>query len=140
MLEVERVRKSLKGFRTEALPELNRMVNKDFKDNTIESLLEELVEIAVVGQEDCAVQAQIVLAESYRHITEKNKENIINWILAYTEKYIDDIMIIFLGFNLLLKLDWKKLYVKYIGLYDELIKKEFDDDYIQFYEIEQYLK
>lgn len=139
MLEVERVRKSLKGFRTEALPELNRMVNKDFKDNTIESLLEELVEIAVVGQEDCAVQAQIVLAESYRHITEKNKENIINWILAYTEKYIDDIMIIFLGFNLLLKLDWKELYVKYIGLYDELIKKEFDD-YIQFYEIEQYLK
>ena len=71
---------------------------------------------------------------------EKNKENIINWILAYTEKYIDDIMIIFLGFNLLLKLDWKELYVKYIGLYDELIKKEFDDDYIQFYEIEQYLK
>lgn len=140
MLEVERVRKCLKGFRTEALPELNRMVNKDFNDNTIEALLEELVEVAVVGQEDCAVQAQIVLAESYRHITEKNKENIINWILAYTEKYIDDIMIIFLGFNLLLKLDWKELYVKYIGLYDELIKKEFDDDYIQFYEIEQYLK
>ncbi len=140
MEEIERLRKCIKGFKTEALPELNRMVDKQFEDNVIESLLEELVEVAVVGQEDCAVQAQLALAKTYHYISDNRKEDIISWVLSFTKKNIEDPMIFFLGFNFLLKLKWKELFISYIELYGEYLKKEFDDDYIQFYEIEQYLK
>lgn len=141
MGEIDRINKCLKGFYTEALPEINNMRGNNVDDSVIEAVLEELVEISVVGQEECAGQAQLVLSENYYHISLKNKESIIKWIFEYTEKYIDDDgWIIFQGFNLVMKLKWRELYVKYIELYDSLIKKEFDDDYIQFYDIEQYLK
>lgn len=139
MVEVERIKNVLRRDTVDALPELNRMVGKEYDDATVEAVLEELVEIAIVGQIDSATQSQTVLSDSYYHITQKNKEKIINWIFEYTEKYIDDSMIIFLGFNLLLKLKWRELFVRYIDLYDELIKKEFDDDYIAHYRISQFL-
>lgn len=112
---------------------------KEYEDAAVESVLEELVEVAIVGQIDSAAQAQIVLSDSYSRITEKNKERIINWILKYTEKHINDEMVIFLGFNLLLKLKWRELFARYISLYDELIKKEFDDDYIKYYRNQHFL-
>lgn len=139
MVEVERIKNVLRRGTVDALPELNRMVGKEYDDATVEAVLEELVEIAIVGQIDSATQSQTVLSDSYYHITQKNKEKIINWIFEYTEKFIDDSMIIFLGFNLLLKLKWRELFVRYIDLYDELIKKEFDDDYIAHYRISQFL-
>ncbi len=140
MEEIERLRTNLSGFMTASLPELNRMVDKQFEENIIESVLEELVEIAVVGQEECAAQAQVALARTYRNISERRKEDIIRWVFEYTEKNIEDTAIFFLGFNFLLKLKWKELFIPYIELYGEALKNEFDDDYIQFYEIEQYLK
>lgn len=65
MAEIERIRNCLKGFYLEALPELNRMIDGKLEDNVIEAVLEELVEIAVVGQEECAAKAQIVLSRGY---------------------------------------------------------------------------
>ena len=127
MDEVERIKNILRKGTVDALPELNPMVGKEYDDAIVETVLEELVKTAIIGQIDSAAQSQTVLSDSYYHITEKNKEKIINWIFEYTEKNIDDPMIIFLGFNLLLKLKWGELFVRYIGLYDELIKKEFDD-------------
>lgn len=141
MAEIDRIKKCIKGFYTEAWPEIQNMRDNKVDDSVVEAVLEELVEISVVGQEECAGQAQLVLSENYYHISLKNKESIIKWIFEYTEKYIDnDGWIIFLGFNLVMKLKWRELYVKYIESYDTLIKNEFDDDYIQSYDIEQYLK
>lgn len=116
------------------------MVDKKFEDSVVESVLEELVEIAVVGEVDCAAQAQIALATTYRYISERRKEDIIRWVFDYTEKNLNDTAIFFLGFNFLLKLKWKELFITYIESYGEYLKKEFDDDYIQRYELEQYLK
>lgn len=140
MEEIEKLKICLKGYKNEALPELNRMIDKQFEDDVIEALLEELVEIAVVGQEDCAAQAQIALARTYRNVSERRKEDIIRWVFEYTEKNIEDTAIFFLGFNFILKLKWKELFIPYIESYGENLKNEFDDDYIQFYELEQYLK
>lgn len=140
MDEIEKIRDCLKDSWKKALPELNKMKNKKAEDIVVELILEELVSIAVGGQEECASIAQILLSDVYRDISEKRKDDIISWILLYTEKNKEDSYAFFLGFNLVLKMKWKELIVKYIELYEEFIKREFDDDYVQFYGLEQYLK
>lgn len=139
MEDIEKLKERIKSFWPESLPELNRMVEEDIDADIIEAVLKELVDVAVDGQIECAGQAQVIIAEKYRPVAEKRKSDIIKWIFEFTEKYSDDPYAYFLGFNLVLKLEWKELYVPYIKAYDEQIKKEFDDDYIRFYELEQYL-
>ena len=85
------------------------MIDGKLEDNVIEAVLEELVEIAVVGQEECAAKAQIVLSNTYRHVSERRKEDIIRLVFLYTENNIDDTCVFFLDFNFLLKLKWKEL-------------------------------
>lgn len=138
--KINTLRSCITGFRESAYPELCRMMQKKYADNVIEALVEELVEVAVVGQEDCAATAQIILSKTYRSVAERKKEDIIKWVFEYTEKNLKDIAIFFLGFNFVLKLRWRELYVPYIESYGESLKNEFGEDYIQFYELEEYLK
>lgn len=35
---------------------------------------------------------------------------------------------------------WKELFIPYIESYGEYLKKEFGDDYVQFYKLERYLQ
>lgn len=123
----------------DVLVELNRLLQEDSDEELIESILGELVEIASVGQEECAVQAQLLLADKYRGVAEKRKLDIINGVLTCTEKNLNDPAVFFLAFNFALKLKWKELFKAYIYLYDEQLRFEFGDDYIQWLELSEYL-
>lgn len=142
MNEIDRLKQALNRRQPtiEILGELNRLLQEDNDAEMIESVLDELVEIATVGQEECAVQAQLILAEKYRSIAEKRKPDIINGVLTCTENNKDDPAVFFLGFNFALKLKWKELFKTYVDLYDGQLKFEFGDDYIQWLELSEYLK
>ena len=139
--ELDKIKNSLTGDNlTEALPELNRLLQEDTDEEIIEAVLDELVILATVGQQDCAVQAQELLTGKYRSVAERRKTDIINGILACTEKHLDDPAVFFLGFNFALKLKWKELFIQYIERYNEQLKNEFDDDYIEWFKISKYLQ
>lgn len=84
MVEVERIKNVLRRGTVAALPELNRMVGKEYDDATVEAVLEELVEIAIVGQIDSATQSQTVLSDSYYHITDS-----INSVLIINQNFTE---------------------------------------------------
>lgn len=140
MDEISRLKETITEFWTTSLPELNRLADGNADSKIIESVLEELVDVAVTGHVECASQAQVILAVKYRVVTEKNKQDIIRWIFDYTEKYNEDSWKYFLGFNLVMKLNWEELYIEYIKRYDSFLRFEFDDDYIEEYGLGQYIK
>lgn len=94
----------------------------------------------MVGSEECAIKAVYLLTDKYRNVAEKRKEDVIRLIFEDTEKYKDDQCIYFFGFNFVLKLNWKELYVPFIRKFDEKLRFEFDEDYIRFYELKQYVQ
>ena len=138
MNDIDKLKKTITGFWTTAWFELNRLAAGDADSQIIEAVLEELVEIAVTGQEDCAAQSQIILADKYKDLSEKRKPDIIRWIFEYTEKCTEESWKYFLGSNLVLKLNWEDLYVRYIKAYDKFLRVEFGEDYIESYGLEKY--
>lgn len=138
MDDISRLKDTLRSFWSSSLPELNRLAAGNEDNHIIEAVLEELVEVAVTGQDECAVQAQEVLAVKYRDVSEKNRSDIIEWIFDHTEKYDEDSWKYFLGFNFVIKLNWEELYVQYIKRYDAFLRIEFGEDYIEYYGLEQY--
>ena len=139
MEDAGKIRDTIKGGLISALPELGRMASGDMSDETIEACLKELVENAVTGSESCAIKAVEILTVKYRTVTERNRQDIIKWIFEFTENRDEDSWTFFLGFNFVLKLDWDELYVKYIKAYDDYLRVEFDDDYIEFYDLGRYV-
>ena len=141
MDEIDRLKQFInrRKLTVDVLGELNRLLEGDYNAEIIEAILGELVEIASVGQEECAVQAQLLLADKYRCVAEKRKSDIINGVLTCTEKNLNDPAVFFLAFNFALKLKWKELFKAYIDLYDEQLRLEFGDDYIQWLELSEYL-
>lgn len=140
MTDIPKLKETITGFWTTALPELNRLAVGDVDSEIIEAVLEELVEVAVTGHDECAIQSWDIVAVKYRDLAEKRKPDIIRWIFEYTEKCNEDSWKYFLGFNFVMKLNWDDLYVRYIKAYDKYLRVEFDDDYIEFYGLEKYVE
>lgn len=140
MEDIDKLKKTIKSFWTTALPELNRLAVGDVDSEIIETVLEELVEVAVTGHDECAIQSWDIVAVKYRDLAERRKPDIIRWIFEYTDKCDEESWKYFLGFNFVLKLNWDDLYVQYIKKYDKFLRIEFDDDYIAFYGLEKYVE
>lgn len=93
--------------------------------NSIELVIEEVVEIAVIGHEECAGWSGIAL----NHLSKKKwKNKIIELINFYTDNNRDDKAVFHQSWLLLYKLGFKQALKEYIENYKEHMDGELDDD------------
>lgn len=98
--------------------------------DSVELVLEEIVEIAVTGHEDCVAQAWPVLENlNRRHRNDKKwKEKVIELIYFYTDKNKHDEAVFHFAWLLLYELRFKHALKEYIEKYKEYMEGEFDDE------------
>lgn len=93
--------------------------------NSIELVIEEVVEIAVSGHEECAAWAGVAL----NHLSKKKwKNKIIELISFYTDCNRDDHAVFHQSWLLLYKLGFKQALKEYIEKYKKDMDGELDDD------------
>lgn len=93
--------------------------------DSIELVLEEIVEIAVTGHEECAGWAGIAL----NHVSKKKwKNKIIELIIFYTDLNKEDHAVFHHSWLLLYKLGFKQALKEYIETYKKYMDEELDDD------------
>lgn len=93
--------------------------------DSIELVLEEVVEIAITGHEECAGWAGIAL----NHLNKKKwKNKIIELINFYTDRNRNDNAVFHHSWLLLYKLGFKHALKEYIDKYKKYMDGELDDD------------
>ena len=124
--KISDLRKALKE--TDLLRQLSviRMMGEGYIfPDSIELVLEEVVEIAVTGHEECAGWAGIAL----NHLSkEKWKSRIIELITYYTERNREDKAVFHYSWLLLYKLGFKHALKEYIKKYKDYMVGELDEE------------
>jgi|GEM_PF-2490996 len=93
--------------------------------NSIELVLEDLVQIVVYGNEECIGYAMNAIG----HLNIKKWRNeIIKYIYKYTEKYKKDPFVFRYAWRLLYNLNLKKELLNYIDMYKEQLRYEITGD------------
>lgn len=96
--------------------------------DSIELVIDEIVEIAITGHEECAGMAVIAL----NHLNMKKwKDKIIQLVFFITDKELPDKEIFHYSWILLYKLGFKEALIKYIDRYNNYLDGEFDEDDLQ---------
>ncbi|MEO3943819.1 hypothetical protein [Gorillibacterium sp. CAU 1737] len=92
--------------------------------DSIEVVLEEVVEIAITGHEECAGWAGIAL----NHVSKKKwKDKIIKLIFFYTDRNSDDPVVFHQSWLLLYRLGFKQALLEYMETYKNDMNGELDD-------------
>ena len=93
--------------------------------DSIELVVEDLVQIAILGYEDCMGWAGVAL----NHLNMKKwKDKIIQLVFFYTNNNLNNKEIFHYSWLLLYKLRFKYALEKYIDIYEEYMIGEFDDE------------
>ncbi len=91
--------------------------------DSIELVIEDLVQIAIMGYEDCTGWAGVAL----NHLNMKKwKDKIIQLVFFYTNNNLNDKEIFHYSWLLLYRLRFKHALEKYINIYEEYMIGEFD--------------
>lgn len=92
--------------------------------DSIELVVEDMVQIAILGYEDCMGWAGVAL----NHLNMKKwKDKIIQLVFFYTNNNLNNKDIFHYSWLLLYKLGFKYALEKYIDIYGEYMIGEFDD-------------
>ena len=109
----------------EQLSVLKMMAEGYIFSNSIELVLEEVVEIAITGHEDCTGWAAIAL----NHLNMKKwKNKIIQLVFFYTEKNLYDKTVFHYSWHLLYRLGFKDALISYTEKYKEYMEEELDEE------------
>lgn len=109
---------------------LEMMVQDYIFTDSVELVLEEIVEIGVTGHDDCVGLAWLVLGGLNRkHRNDKKwKEKVIELIYFYTDNHTHDEAVFHFAWLLLYELRFKHALKEYIEKYKEYMEGEFDDE------------
>lgn len=109
---------------------LEMMVQGYIFTDSVELVLEEIVEIAVTGHDDCVGLAWLVLKDLNRqHQDDKKwKDKVIERIYFYTDNNTHDEAVFHFAWLLLYGLGFKHALKEYIEKYKEYMEGEFDDE------------
>lgn len=109
----------------EQLSVIKMMAEGYIYSNSIELVLEEVVEIAITGHEECIGWAAIAL----NHLNMKKwKNKIIQLVIFYTEKNLYDKTVFHYSWLLLYRLGFKDALISYIEKYKEYMEGELDEE------------
>ncbi len=93
--------------------------------DSIELVIEQVVKIAITGYEECIGWAGIAL----NHLNMKKwKNKIIQLVIFYTEKNLEDETVFHYSWLLLYKLGFKQALINYIERYEKYMEGELDED------------
>lgn len=93
--------------------------------DSIELVVDEVVEIAITGHEECVGMAGSAL----NHLNMKKwKDKIIQLVFFYTDKNLNDKVVFHYSWLLLYRLGFKSALIKYIDRYKKYMEGEFDED------------
>lgn len=96
--------------------------------DSIELVVDEVVEIAITGHEECVGMAAIAL----NHLNMKKwKDKIIQLVFFYTDKNLNDKDVFHYSWHLLYRLGFKNALIEYIDKYKGYMEGEFDEDDLQ---------